>query len=255
MLSDVQAAIAQRPSHAILTLLFDFDGTLAEFDPDPSAPVLSPERRDLLASIAGRPGVSVGIVSGRRLDDLRHRTRLSNGVYLVGLHGLEGEVADRRWQHPELSEAHRRVRGLTARLATLADQVPGLLIEDKSASVAVHVRGVSPERRDEAFGLADREAALFVETGVVRPLHGHLVIEYLPNIFSHKGDATRWIAADVEAGAGRPAWVAFFGDDITDEDAFRAIVSGTVRRNPRTSATSSACRDRASGSSVSSPSS
>jgi trehalose-phosphatase len=226
MLGDVEAAIAARPPDTALVLLFDFDGTLAEFDPDPAAPVLSPERYAWLTAIASRGDVSLGVVSGRRLDDLKRRTRLAPTVYHSGLHGLEIEVEDRRWQHPELGEAHRHMRGLAMQLATVADRVPGALVEDKSASVALHVRRVERDRREEALALAQKEAAPWVETGQVRPLLGDAVIEYLPNIRSHKGDALQWIVADVEAHTRRPHWVAFIGDDITDEDAFRAIVSG-----------------------------
>jgi trehalose 6-phosphate phosphatase len=60
----------------------------------------------------------------------------------------------------------------------------------------------------------------------VRRLEGNSVVEYLPNISGHKGDATRWIATDVESKFARRAWVAYVGDDITDEDAFAAIDLG-----------------------------
>ena len=50
--------------------------------------------------------------------------------------------------------------------------------------------------------------------------------EYLPAAAWTKGDAVRWIAHDVERLTGQPPWVAYFGDDLTDEDAFRAIDEG-----------------------------
>ena len=92
MLSDVQSAIEGRPADTVFVLLLDFDGTLAEFNPDPGAPELTPERYELLIRISRQPGVSLGIVSGRRLDDLRSRTRLPDYVYHAGLHGIEGKL-------------------------------------------------------------------------------------------------------------------------------------------------------------------
>ena len=78
MLTEVQAAVAARPADSAFVLLLDFDGTLAEFNPDPAAPELTPERWDLLEHIARATAASsLGIVSGRRLDDLRRRTRLA----------------------------------------------------------------------------------------------------------------------------------------------------------------------------------
>ena len=226
MLADVEAALAARPPDSTLILLFDFDGTLAEFDLDPAAPVLTQERRDWLTSVSTGPGVSLGVVSGRRLDDLKRRTRLAPTVYHSGLHGLEIEIDNRRWQHPELGEAHRHIRELAVHLMQVADRLPGSFVEDKSASVAFHVRRVATDKRAEMILLAQREATAWIETGRVRPLLGDAVIEFLPNIRSHKGDALKWIVADVEARTHCQSWVAFVGDDVTDEDAFRAIQSG-----------------------------
>src|SRR6187200_3678156 len=105
MLAEVQAVVARRPAETAFALLLDFDGTLAEFNPDPAAPELTPERWDLLNTISRAPGVSLGIVSGRRLDDLRARTRLPDHVYHAGLHGLEIEVDGHRKTHPDLASA------------------------------------------------------------------------------------------------------------------------------------------------------
>jgi trehalose-phosphatase len=65
-----------------------------------------------------------------------------------------------------------------------------------------------------------------VRSGHLRRLTGSFVVEFLPNIAAHKGDATRWIAKDIETTCKQPAWVVFIGDDITDEDAFKAIKHG-----------------------------
>ncbi len=226
MLADVQRAIAERPAGKRLVLLSDYDGTLAEFDPDPTIPRPSKETADLLCKIAGREDMSFGIVSGRRISDLRTRTQLPSRVYLAGLHGLEIEVGSERWQHPHLDAARQHVRGLYDRLANLPGRIPGLVIEDKHASMAVHVRGVAPELRASALAEADTCAAEWVSSGKLRRLTGSFVVEFLPNIAAHKGDATQWIAKDVEAKCKQPAWVVFVGDDITDEDAFKAIKNG-----------------------------
>ena len=66
----------------------------------------------------------------------------------------------------------------------------------------------------------------WIAEGHVRRLEGNAVVEYLPNISGHKGEATKWILASVEERLARRPWVAYIGDDITDEDAFRAIDFG-----------------------------
>jgi trehalose-phosphatase len=226
MLAEVQAEVINRPSETVFVLLLDFDGTLAEFNPDPAAPELTPERHQLLIRISQHPGVSLGIVSGRRLDDLRRRTRLPDSVYHAGLHGLEIEIDGERTSHPDLPCAIERLDGLAGALRRLLDEFPDAFIEDKGASVAVHARRVSEDRRERVFARADVLAVPWIAKNHVRRLEGNAVVEYLPNIQGHKGEATKWIIADVETKLQRPAWVAYLGDDITDEDAFNVITLG-----------------------------
>ena len=226
MLADVRNAIKNRPAGTRIVLLCDYDGTLADFHPDPTIPRPSKRTRELLWQLGGRPDLSFGIVSGRRVADLRTRTQLPTRVYLAGLHGMEIEVGARRWQHPDLDAAREDVRELNERLEEVRVKIPGLILEDKHASVAVHVRGVHADLRDQGLALADACAAEWVSSGRLRRLPGNLVLEFLPNIACHKGDATQRIARDVEERYGDPAWVIFVGDDITDEDAFNAIERG-----------------------------
>jgi len=223
MLSEVQAEVVGRPADSAFVLLLDFDGTVAEFNPDPAAPELTPERYDLLSAIARQPGMSLGIVSGRRLDDLRARTRLPDHVYHAGLHGLEIEVDAHRKTHPDLASAIEKMDGLAECLSKLLKEFPEAHIEDKGASVAVHTRRMPKSDYEKVFARADILAVPWIGEALVRRLEGNAVVEYLPNIHGHKGEATKWIAQDVESKFARRPWVTYIGDDITDEDAFRAI--------------------------------
>jgi trehalose 6-phosphate phosphatase len=226
MLVEVQAEVDRRPAETAFVLLLDFDGTLAEFNSDPAAPVLTPERHEVLMRIAEHPAVSLGIVSGRRLDDLRRRTRLPDHVYHAGLHGLEIEINGSRTTHPDLPVAIERLEGMAGCLRRLLDEFPDAYIEDKGASVAVHARRLPKDMHPRVFARADVLAVPWIAKNYVRRLEGNAVVEFLPNIAGHKGDATRWIIADVETKLHRASWVAYIGDDITDEDAFRAIPMG-----------------------------
>jgi len=226
MLSDVQAEVARRPANSAFVLLLDFDGTVAEFHADPSAPELTPERHELLCAISRAPGVTLGIVSGRRIDDLRKRTRLPDHIYLAGLHGLEIAIDGITRPHPDLSAAMKKMSGLGDCLAKLFRDFPDVYIEDKGASVAVHTRRMPQEIHEKVFARADVLAVPWIAEGLVRRMEGNAVVEYLPNIHGHKGEATKWISQDVESKFARRPWVAYIGDDITDEDAFRAIEDG-----------------------------
>lgn len=225
MLADVKRAIAERPAGSRLLFLSDYDGTLAEFHPDPTIPRPTRQTAELLCRLAGRNDLSFGIVSGRRVSDLRTRTQLPSRVYLAGLHGMEIEVGARRWQHPDLEAARQHVRSLYEKLDAVRG-IDGLTLEDKHASVAVHVRAVEPDERASAITQADACAKEWLVAGKLRRLTGNLVVEYLPNIAAHKGDATRWIVEDVEERCRQRVWTVFVGDDVTDEDAFQAVSAG-----------------------------
>jgi trehalose 6-phosphate phosphatase len=226
MLSDVQHAIEALPFDEPLILLTDFDGTVAEFHPNPAAPMLTDVRREWLRDIAAQPLTFVGIVSGRRVADLRRRAPLPPHAYYAGLHGMEVDTDGRRWQHPDLERARAAVQELLPRLELVVDQFPGAILEDKAVSLAVHVRAVAYSERAEALALADAWAEPWIAAGRLRRLAGTLVVEYLPNVACHKGDAVVWIARDVAAKTGATPSVVFLGDDLTDEDAFRAIERG-----------------------------
>jgi trehalose 6-phosphate phosphatase len=88
--------------------------------------------------------------------------------------------------------------------------------------VAVRVRALPRFRRADVLARADAAAAPWLRPAALRLLTGADVHEYLPAAAWNKGDAVRWIAHDVERRTGQQPWVAYFGDDLTDEDAFRA---------------------------------
>jgi trehalose 6-phosphate phosphatase len=226
MVPEVLEAIGARPPRAHLVVLSDFDGTLASFDIDPTTPQLSPETRLVLETLAARDDVTVGLVSGRRLDDLDRRTRLPPGVYLAGLHGLEIRHGMHAWRHPDLVESRELADQVAEALTASIGAVPGVRLEHKGVSLTVHVRGVDSALRKGVLRSAIDAARGWLDVGALKTLEANEAVEFLPNIAWNKGDAVRWIVDDVEAQASRKAWCIFFGDDVTDEEAFRAVRDG-----------------------------
>lgn len=222
VLVDVYRAFMARPRGTRLVLLSDFDGTLAEFDVDPAAPRIRSDSHAALVALSSLPELSLGLVSGRRVADLVRRVSLPSEVYLAGLHGLEIAVDGRSWQHELVAPAQAAASALTDELIEAVGGEPGAHVETKGSSVAVHVRGMPRLRRPAVLELADLTAAPWLAAGQLRRLTGVDVHEYLPAAAWNKGDAVRWIAHDVERRTAQTPWVAYFGDDLTDEDAFRA---------------------------------
>jgi trehalose 6-phosphate phosphatase len=191
-----------------LLLASDYDGVLARLRDDPAAAVLEPGFDALLAGLAAVDGVTVALVSGRGVADLQKTSGISGPFRWVGSHGAEfdgpitGELADRR-------------DALAARLAPLVDAVPGARLEVKPASVAVHVRTV-PDRAAAGRLLEDVAAGPAADPALTaKP--GKDVLE-LAVTDADKGSALVRLAGELGA-----AGVLYLGDDVTDEDAFRAL--------------------------------
>ncbi len=230
------ARIAASAHGGPLLLLLDFDGTLCEFQPSPDQVWLRRPRREALQRLIAMPSVTAGFVSGRRLSDLRERIGLTGDMWFAGLHGLEIEGFGRRFVHERVEEA-RGLLGLLARaLRVQTADLPGVLIEDKELSIALHVRQAHADDKLKADAAFLRMALPHVDDGTLRLMPGSNVSELLPNIPWNKGDAVRWICAEEKTRRGGSPATIYLGDDVTDEDAFTAVgAEGAVMVGPRPS--------------------
>ncbi|HEY0444979.1 MAG TPA: trehalose-phosphatase [Allosphingosinicella sp.] len=190
-------------------LFLDFDGTLVELAETPDSirvsPALPPLLQRLSAALKGR----VAIVSGRAIEDLERHLNCQ-GIAVSGSHGLELRLRD--GSHVPLAVP----RGLDAardKAAEFARTVPGLLVETKPFSIALHYR----KAPDEAEAVEAFMAKLAEAAGLTLQ-RGKMVVELRPP-GADKGDALRALMAEPEFAGARPLFV---GDDQTDEDAFEA---------------------------------
>ncbi len=93
-------------------------------------------------ALAALPQTTVAVVSGRALRDLAALSRLPSEVHLVGSHGSEFDIGFVERLSPSWS---RSAPGCATRCAEIAAEHPGVRLERKPASVAVHTRGVDPQ--------------------------------------------------------------------------------------------------------------
>lgn len=126
--------------------VFDFDGTLSPLVPDRNAARLHPASRALLKRLAGDRWNIVAVLSSRSLEDLAARVPVP-GLFLGGGSGLEWRLPGGHRMLPG-GEAERRLKkAREAVLPALArlSAFPGVELEDKGWSAAVHFRHVLPE--------------------------------------------------------------------------------------------------------------
>lgn len=198
-------------------LLLDFDGTLAPIVARPELAAMPEATRAALDRLMARDGVEVAVVSGRGLADVRERAAIA-GIAYAGNHGMEIHGAGVDRIHPEAAAARPVLARAGDLLRGALADIPGAWVEDKELTLSVHFRQTPRERLDELFA-----AVRFI----VDPLEGvHLtegkqVLEVRPNVDWNKGKAVLFLLDQMRPPADAP--VLFFGDDRTDEDAFRAL--------------------------------
>lgn len=215
--------LTRRRSGRHLLLLFDFDGTLVPFKADPDAVYLSSDVSDRLCRLAKRPDATVGIISGRRLADLQERLKVEGDIYLAGFHGLEiQEPGGESFVHPGAAAAVPTMQKIAETIRPQLGELPGVFIEDKYFSIALHYREAQPAVRVVALSRFMDAARADVDSGKLRLLPGACVVELLPGAAWHKGSALQWIRERIERIHG-PTFTVYVGDDVTDEDAFRVV--------------------------------
>ena len=204
-----------------LLLLSDYDGTLTPIVRRPEAASLDEATRGVLAALARAPRVAVGVISGRALEDLRGRVRVPGVVY-AGAHGLEVEGAGLAFRHPEAKHLAPGLAALAEALASRLPSLPGVRVEPKGLTVALHYRealaGVAPTVRRRARAVVEA-SGLPIEF-----LPGKRVLELRPAVGWTKGDCALWLRdALAPRVVGRWVTTLYVGDDTTDEQVFTAL--------------------------------
>lgn len=200
-----------------LVLVFDYDGTLTPLVAHPSLAHLDPALRDVLARLAATPRVTVGVVSGRGLDDLIGMIGLGRLSY-GGSTGLELELAGERLIPAEALNHRALLDSLSAAFEQrLADT--GAWVEKKPFGFTVHYRQMAIHHLESL--LIETFSLLRPHVASLRILNGPMAIEVVPAIERDKGTALRAIVA---AGS-EPATVLYAGDAANDAPALAAATA------------------------------
>jgi trehalose 6-phosphate synthase/phosphatase len=217
--------LAQRSSVA---LFLDYDGTLTPIAPRPAEAVLSVAARNLLRQAASTPNLTVAVVSGRALAELRELVGVPELIY-VGNHGFEIEGPGLSYRADGMERFAKSLERAAADLSALA--VPGAQVELKGATLSYHVREVAEEARAHA----ERQAEMTLKRRRLEVRTGKMVVEGRPPLDWHKGHAVLHVLVQ-RHGIDWPARVraVYVGDDQSDEDAFRSLhgIGRSVRVGP-----------------------
>ena len=192
---------------------FDIDGTLVEIASSPTSVVVHDDLPHLIAQIHSLSGGAVSLITGRAVSDVDRFFPVSE-LPVAGQHGREVRMSDGTFIAPP------RVSGdldsIRASLEDAAARHPGLLVEFKGESIALHYRKV-PRLAGYAHrlmrSLRDRHAQDFT----IRK--GKRVVE----IAHHTADKGLALGMLMESEPFKGRVPVFIGDDVTDESGFAVV--------------------------------
>ena len=200
-----------------LAVFLDFDGTLAPIVDRPELAGIDPPTRNAVERLARL--CTVAVVSGRDVDDVRKRAGIK-GIYYVGSHGFDiVGPGGLHQQHAKGVEALPALDAAERELRSAVAGIDGALVERKRFSIATHYRLVAESDWPAVENAVDQ--ALRRHPGL-RKGHGKKVFELQPDIDWDKGAAVDWLLQKLELDTP-DVLPTYIGDDVTDEDALRAL--------------------------------
>lgn len=198
-------------------LMLDYDGTLAPFNADPAQARPYPGVLAILDRIQSQTSTRLVMVSGRWSRDLLPLLQLGRRPEVWGSHGWERLAADGAYRAepvaPESLRSLVEVDEWSAQIEALGGRC-----EFKPAGVAIHWRGLPPGRVDAIRSVVLERWSIppFTDLLELHEFDGGLELRAPGRT---KGSAVEAVLAELPATAA----VAFLGDDVTDEDAFKAV--------------------------------
>lgn len=200
---------------------FDFDGTLSHLVPNRSTASLDPACENLLTDLATDPRQIVAVISSRSLDDLKSRIAINN-VVLAGNSGLEWLMPDGQQFAPNQQAVNRlhTERQKLLPMLTAVERIPGVEIEDKHWSIAVHFRTATAENRvliarelDDLrvrYGVLSYCGPNVAEIQLLREVSKKIAVKMLASLFDSDSTKREFIYA---------------GDDQNDAEAMHWVLS------------------------------
>ncbi|UCH44676.1 MAG: bifunctional alpha,alpha-trehalose-phosphate synthase (UDP-forming)/trehalose-phosphatase [Nitrospiraceae bacterium] len=197
-----------------LFLFLDYDGTLTPIVDSPERAIIDEDTLMLIRKLQGI--MPVAIVTGRSLNNIMDIIKIGNLVY-AGNHGAEIWDGNKLVIDQQIADSREMLNIMIAQLKATLSPIQGLIIEDKGITASIHFRMVSPHDicrvHDVFWAIAERHKEMFTITS------GKKVFEIRPHGMWNKGDAVKWIWGNI----GENRLPLYIGDDLTDEDAFKAI--------------------------------
>lgn len=213
---DLERFYHRRTGASQKALFLDYDGTLAPFQIEPNKAEPYPGIRKVLNRIMQVPDMRLVIITGRRARDLPPLLQLEEQPEIWGSHGLERLKTDGSYEVYSIEQ--ETLSGLVAAEQWIEDLGLSSRCEKKPGCLALHWRGLEEREIKEMRNLVEPRWSTIAKAWQLslREFDGGLELRAPAR---DKGDAVRTILEEMN----QDAVAAYLGDDLTDEDAFKAI--------------------------------
>jgi trehalose 6-phosphate phosphatase len=209
--------IARRIAHKSLAVFLDYDGTLTPIVSRPELAVLAADMREAVTVLSRL--CPVAVISGRALSDVTRRVGVQSLIY-AGSHGFDIAGPQESGLRKQVGKSFiSAVAHAASTLQASLKSVPGVVVETKQFSVAVHYRLVAPADLPRVVQAVDDALA---SEPKLRKTDGKKVFELRPAMEWDKGRAMTWLQQAIGFDNSNCVSI-YLGDDTTDEDAFRAL--------------------------------
>lgn len=200
-------------------LFLDYDGTLTPIVKRPEDAVIPDEMKAILQKCAEK--FRVAAVSGRDMDDLKDKIQLDNLIY-AGSHGFRISGPDGLYrEHEKTDEILPRLDEIEEKLNKEFSSIDkGIQIDRKRYAIGVHYRNAEEVNIP---AIKEKVNEIIEQNSGFKKGKGKKILEIKPDVDWHKGKAVLWIMEELGVSDREKYVPMYIGDDVTDEDAFKAI--------------------------------
>jgi trehalose-phosphatase len=206
-----------------IMLFLDYDGTLTPIVSTPEKAFISQEVKELLNELSKSPTCKLAIISGRSLGDIKALVGLKDIIY-AGNHGLEIEGPKIKFESQVPPRLKSIIRNIATDIQKQLSGIKGALIEDKGLTLSIHYRLVDKKDLPAFEKIISEVTNPYTVRDKIKVNSGKKVYEIKPPVKGNKGKVILWLLARQQFISGeKNVLPIYIGDDITDEDAFKAL--------------------------------
>jgi trehalose-phosphatase len=233
---DAWTTVQKKLAGKKIFLFLDYDGTLSHIADHPGKAIMPDEIKRILKRLSNKPRFTIAVISGRSLADIRQRVGIRKLIY-SGNHGLEIAGPGFRFENSLNHSFKKNLQQIKRKLNLHLKGFKGVVIEDKKLTLSIHYRLVQKGSLNKIKKIVSQITEPYLKADQIGLRKGKMVLEIIPAINWNKGMAVLWLLKKYRQTNSFPVYI---GDDITDEDAFRALkkigLTVLVGRRKRSSA-------------------